>query len=60
MELYQYVSDKYDICKPAIRRTMETGWGVGQNCTTVAASFPVALVGATPYSLSLKVPWVSK
>jgi hypothetical protein len=28
--------------------------------TTVAASFPVALVGATPYSLSLKVPWVNK
>ncbi len=28
--------------------------------TTVAASFPVALEGATPYSLSLKVPWVNK
>jgi hypothetical protein len=27
---------------------------------TVAVSFPVALVGATPYSLSLKVPWVNK
>ncbi len=26
----------------------------------VAASFPVALVAATPYSLSLKVPWVNK
>jgi hypothetical protein len=27
---------------------------------TVAASFPVALVGATPYTLFLKVPWVNK
>jgi hypothetical protein len=26
----------------------------------VAASFPVVLVGANPYSLSLKVPWVNK
>jgi hypothetical protein len=28
--------------------------------TMVAASFPVALVAATPYSLSLKVPWFNK
>jgi hypothetical protein len=28
--------------------------------TMVAASFPVALVAVTPYSLSLKVPWVNK
>jgi hypothetical protein len=27
---------------------------------TVAASSPVAIVGATPYILFLKVPWVNK
>ncbi len=27
---------------------------------TVATSFSVAMVGATPYTLFLKVPWVNK
>jgi hypothetical protein len=27
---------------------------------TVATSFCVAMVGATPYTLFLKVPWVNK
>jgi hypothetical protein len=27
---------------------------------TVAASSPVAIVGTTPYTLFLKVPWVNK